>query len=213
MNKNLLALAALIVLTAPAVSFAQKLDRTKNWEVGDKLTFNWVLGGKAQRMVEEVMEVTDAEMHLGDKVGERTYDVKVLNPDFTYAKGICLSNGQACEFSPPYVFVAFPLEKGKKWSGTTTVTGETFISEVTYERSVDKVEKIKTAAGEFEAYRVSGSGRIKATDKAGKNPSNGKENNTDWFAVINGKLVPVKIEYKNSYGEKFTRELVASEMK
>ena len=31
--------------------------------------------------------------------------------------------------------------------------------------------------------------------------------------VISGKVVAVKSEYRNSYGEKFTRELVSAELK
>ncbi|MBX9961948.1 MAG: hypothetical protein K2Y35_02750 [Burkholderiales bacterium] len=213
MSKTLRLLAVMVACTFPLISSAQKLERTKNWEVGDKLTFNWVLSGKAQRMLEETVDVTETETKITYKVGDRSYDAMLSNKDMSYPKGICLSNGQACEFSPAYVWVTFPLEKGRKWSGTMKVTGETFISEVAYERTVEGIEKIKTAAGQFEAYRVSGSGRIKATDKNGTSPSTGKESNTDWFATINGKLVPVKTEYKNSYGERFTRELVAAEVK
>jgi hypothetical protein len=213
MNKKLWLIAGVVACVLPGMSSAQKLERTKNWEVGDKLTWNYVLNNKAPRMVEEVVQVTDADTRITYKVGDRTYDAALSNKDMTYPKGMCMSNGQACEFAPAYTFITFPLEKGKKWAGTMTVTGETFISELAYERSVDGLEKVKTAAGQFEAYKISGSARIKATDKNGKSPSTGKESNTDWFAVINGKLVPVKSEYKNSYGEKFTRELVAPEMK
>jgi len=213
MDKTLQLIIVGIACALPTISSAQRLDRTKNWDVGDKLTFNWVLNGKTQHMVEEVVGVTDADTRITYKIGDRSYDAALSNKDLSYPRGICMSNGQRCVFAPAYVWVTFPLEKGKRWSGSMIVNGETFVSQVEYERVVAGVEKVRTAAGQFDAYKVSGSGRIKATDKSGKNPSTGKESNTDWFAVINGKLVSVKSEYKNSYGEKFTRELVASEVK
>jgi hypothetical protein len=76
------------------MSSAQKLERTKNWEVGDKLTWNYVLNNKAQRMVEEVVEVTDADTRITYKVGDTTYDAALSNKDMTYPKGMCMSNGQ-----------------------------------------------------------------------------------------------------------------------
>lgn len=212
-NVKVLAGWAIAASIFPATVWSQKVETAKPWETGDRLTFNWVLNGKPVQLVEEVVNSADGRVGLRYQASGRTYDGQLGEGGLTYPKGICLANGQACDFSPAYEWIKLPLEKGTKWSGTMTVTGETFVAIVEYERVVEKVEKIKTAVGTFDAYRVASSGRIKATDKAGANPSKGKESGTDWLAVVNGKFVPVKNEYKNSYGEKFNRELTALEMK
>ncbi|HZR02369.1 MAG TPA: hypothetical protein VFA81_04250 [Burkholderiales bacterium] len=199
--------------SARAAGAATRLEQVKPWEVGDKFTYNWVVSGKPRKVVSEIVAADGATIMSKESTAGRSYDVLLSAQDMSYAKGVCLANGQACEFSPALVWVSLPLEPGKTWSGSTTVTGETFIADVSYERTVDKVETVKTAAGQFEAYKVISKGRIKSTDKNGANPSTGEERSTMWLATVNGKLVPVKIEYKNSYGERFSRELALAEVK
>ena len=213
MKRHLWVFALLAALLIPAVSSAQKLERTKNWEVGDKATWNYVLKGTSTRLVEEVVAVTDVETRRTLQFGERIYEAAVSTRDLSYLKGICLPNGQACEFSPGYAWVDFPLEKGRTWSGRMTVSGETFIAEIAYEMKVDGVEKIITPAGEFEAYRVSGSETIRSRGKTGAGPWYGTANFRYWLAAINGKVVVAKDEYMNSFAEQFTRVLVSAELK
>lgn len=207
MNRQLWFLAVLGALLMPSVSSAQELERTKNWEVGDKATWNYVYGGRSVRLVEEVVEVTDAEIRSTLRFGGRTYEQTLSTRDLSTLKGICFETGQTCEFSPREVWVDFPLEKGKRWSDRVTETGETFIVETTYQYNVEGVEKVNTPAGEFEAYRVSGSARISRSGVLRTG------NFTYWLAAINGKLVRVKDEYTNTFGPFFTRELVSAELK
>jgi hypothetical protein len=140
---------------------------------------------------------------------------QALSPrDLSLRKGICEPNGQSCTYSPAWVWVDFPLEKGKIWSATSIVTGETFIAEVAYQYKVEGVEKITTAAGQFDAYRISASERTTSRSKLSGSPiSHGTSSFTDWVASINGKVVVVKTEYENSFGERFTRELVSAELR
>lgn len=206
--------ALLAAILMPAVSSAQKLERTKNWEVGDKLTYNLVMGGRSMPLVEEVVEVTDAEIRMSQRAGYRTYEVAHSTRDLSRLKGVCFTNGQACQWSPGDVWADFPLEKGKRWSFTVTITGEAFISEQASERTVEAVEKIKTPAGEFEAYRVSAREQIKYRAKTETGTwYTGTAIFTYWLTSIKGKLVFLKNEYQNSFGATFTRELVSAELK
>ncbi len=213
MNKQLWFFALLAALLVPAVSSAQKLEQTKNWEVGDKVTWKYVLKGQTMRLVDEVVEVTDAEVRSLLKVGDRTLEQTLSPRDLSARKGICEPNGQACTFSPAWVWVDFPLEKGKTWSATSIVTGDTFISEVAYQYKVEGVEKITTPAGQFDAYRISGSERITSRSKGGAGPWYGTSSFTDWVASINGKVRVIKSEYRNTFGEVYTRELMSAELK
>lgn len=203
-------LAALLI---PAVSSAQKLERTRNWEVGDKLTYNLVMKGRPMRMVEQVLEVTDAEIRMTLLAGDRTYDAALSARDMSRVRGLCQGSGQACTWLPGDVWAAFPLETGKSWSFTMTVTNEGYVTEVASERKVEAVETVDTPAGQFKAYRVSGAESLTSMSKEGKGPYRGMATMTYWLASIKGKLVLVNWEYSNSFGENFTRELQAAELK
>jgi hypothetical protein len=72
---------------------------------------------------------------------------------------------------------------------------------------VDKIEKIKVPAGEFETYKISYSGRIADTNV------HGTEDGAEWFTVVSGKLCLVKVEYHNSIGEVATMELTSVSFK
>jgi hypothetical protein len=210
MNKKLLALA--IILLVPAWSWAQKMERPKDPEVGDTIVRNWILNNKAQQITQTVQAVTDTEIQESQRVGDKTFDLILPRSNLAVSKAMCESNGQPCSFAPAIEWAAFPLEKGKKWAGTTTVTGDTFTAEVTYERKVEAIERVKTPAGEYEGFRIAFTGRIKGKDSKGASFS-GKEDGKIWVGVISGKPVPLKSEYRNSFGEKYTTELVSASLK
>jgi hypothetical protein len=205
--RTALLVAIALAASAPGIVAAQKLEQARNVEPGDKIQFNWVLNGKAQAFEEEWNSANGDEAVGVQRTGGK--EIPLVAPKVgTVSQATCLSNGQPCTFSPPVNFMELPLEKGKKWQQAFTVKGETFTSQVESEWQVDKVEKVKTAAGEFEAFRISHKGRIRGTDAKGSAFS-GKEDGRYWVATVSGKLAVVKIEYRNSFGEKFTREATA----
>jgi len=208
--KKWLGLAVIVLL--PAWSWAQKMERPKDPEVGDKIVLNWVLNNKAQLTTWEVKAVTDTEIHESQTVGAKSFDLVLSRSNLAVSKAMCESNGQACTFAPATEWIAFPLEKGKKWKGATTVKGETFTADVEYERRVEGIDKIKTAAGEYEGFRISSTGRIKGKDSKGA-AFGGKEDGTVWVGLIAGKPVVLKSEYRNSFGDKSTMELQSAELK
>lgn len=210
-NRSLIALLSTALLSGFVV--AQPPEPHENWKVGDRLTFDWVRNGESKTIIDNVLAVTDSEVCYQSKVGDRTYDSALSVPSMAYAKGMCLANGQSCDFSPAYVWVQQPMAQGKTWSGSTQVTGETFIADVKYERTVEGIEMIKTPAGQFDAWKVSISGRIKVKEKIGGGESSAREEATDWIARINGRTVTVRTEYENTYGERFSRELLSVELK
>ena len=206
---SMVAVAA--TLAVPGIAGAQKLEQLKLPDPGDKIQFNWVLNGKAQAMEEEWLSV-DGDGATGvQRTGGKEYKLVVPKAG-SVSEGICLANGQPCTFSPAVTIIDLPLEKGRKWQQTFVVKGETFTVDVEAEWQVDKVEKVKTPAGEFEAFRISHKGRIKGKDAKGAAFS-GKEDGRYWLATVNGKTFLAKTEYRNSFGEKFTREATAVALK
>jgi hypothetical protein len=213
MNKSFWFCALLATCLVPGVSAAQTMERTKNWDVGDKMTYNLVMNGQPMRLVEEVMEIASTEIRVIQQVDGRTYQAAHSTGDLSRVRGMCFTNGEACEWMPGDVWADFPLQRGKSWSFKVTVTGETFISEQTSERKVVGFETVKTAAGEFQAFKVFAVEKIRFRPNTGAATWNeGTANFTYWLTTINGKLVFLKNEYKNSFGRTFTRELVSAEL-
>jgi hypothetical protein len=204
------ATVAALALFAPT-GWAQKLDTAKLVEPGDKVVSNWVLNNKSQHVEEEYSAAQGGGVEGVQRAGGKEFRL-VLPGVGQVSEGICLANGQRCTFTPAVPLVEFPLEKGRKWNAQYTVKGETFTADLAAERKVDKIEKVKVPAGEFEAYRISHSARIKGTDAKG-NVFSGKEDSREWYAVVNGKLLLVKVDYRNSFGEKFVREVVSVALK
>lgn len=186
---------------------AQKVESVTPWDVGDKASYTWVLGPKTLTLDEEVTESGAGTVKLVNRTAQRSFDVVVQWAPLRVTAGPCLSNGQQCTFGEGIVGFDLPAEKGRKWSTTFNVTGETFTADVVQERVVDRLEKVKTPAGEFETFKVNFVGRIKGKDAKGASFT-GKEDGSEWFAILpSGKLVLVKVVYRNSFGEKAAREI------
>jgi hypothetical protein len=212
MNKEFWFCALVAACLMPAVSPAQKMERTKNWEAGDKMTYNLVMNGQPMRLVEEVVEIASTQIRVMQQLDGRTYQAAHSTGDLSRVKGVCFTNGEACEWTPGDVWAEFPLQRGKSWSFKVTVTGETFVSEQTSERKVVGFETVKTPAGEFQAFKIFAVERIRFRPNAQTTWNEGTANFTYWLTTINGKLVFLKNEYENSFGRTFTRELVSAQL-
>jgi hypothetical protein len=105
-----------------------------------------------------------------------------------------------------------PPEKGKKWTTSFSVTGDNFTADVIQERKVEGFEKLRVPAGEYEAVRISFTAPIVSTNGKGEKFT-GKEEGTEWWAFASGRPLFLKITYRNSFGEKFSRELIFASLK
>lgn len=205
--------AALSLFGVYGTPQAQSVERATPWETGDKVTYTGKLGSKEARMEHEVVSSDDVRINIAERVSGRNFDLHVDANTMDISRGMCLSNGQQCLFEPGIHLIDMPLQKGKKWNNDFTVKGETFTAQIKQERVVEKLEKVKVAAGEFEAFRIAAKSRIQGLDKSG-NSFAGSESMTEWWALMpSGKAVQIKIEYRNSFGEKANREASAVALK
>lgn len=207
-----LALSIAALMLGSGAVWAQKVERFVPWDVGDKAVWKWVMSGKTQQLEEVFTQVSDTEIVGTQKAAGKEFQVAIAMPGFALTKGICITNGEPCVFSPGMQLLEAPLEKGKRWSTSFTATGTTFSSNVVQERQVDKVEKIRVPAGEFETYKVSVRGRINGVDPKGTAYS-GKEEITEWWAFLSGKPKVIRVDYRNSFGEKASLELISLSIK
>jgi len=203
----------LTLLLAWAPACAQKLDLTRTWEVGDRLTYNMAIRGRSAMLVEEVLTVNDREIRLAQYMGERLYDAALAANGMARVRGMCHGAQQACNWAPAEVWADFPLEPGKTWSQRLVVHSDTLVTDVVVERKVEEMETVATLAGRFEAYRVSATERFAARRRDGRRAAEGMASMTYWVAAISDKPVVVKWEYRSSTGERFERELVSAALR
>ncbi len=197
----------------PGIVAAQKVESAKDREPGDKASWKYVWNNKASTLEETWTALTDDEMIGVHKVDGKEYEIVLArSPSYQLKKMRCLTIGQRCTYSPGFSFVQFPLEKGNKWTTSSSVTGETFIAEVVNERTVERVETLRTPAGDFETYKITGVGSVRSKNSKGE-VYVGKESETDWVAIVSGKMLVVKAVYKNTFGESFSLDLISASFK
>ena len=212
-NRIAILLTALALLQIYGIACAQKMEAPKNREPGDRAVFNVTVNGKTQVMEENWIGLTDDEMVGMQKYAGKEFAVVVSkSPEYQLRKLPCYGGPQQCSYSPGLQYINFPLEKGKKWTVATTVAGETFTAELTQERVVERIETVRTPAGEFEVYKVAFSGRVRGKDSKGL-PFSEREEGANWFALVSGKMITVKTEFKSSSGTRLAIELISASFK
>jgi len=200
----------LAALLSGALACAQRLDQPgTTFQPGDRLVYDWVRNGKAQVLEEEWLAPEGEDLRAVQKVGGKRFEVSVARDSNVIKRMMCMANGQACTFSPGMEFARFPLEVGKRWTASYTLRGETFNAQVTQERIVEAVEKVKVPAGELAAFKLAYTGRMRGTARW-IIPFSGTEEGAEWVTVIGGRLVFARVTYRNSFGDNATLELVST---
>jgi hypothetical protein len=206
------ALALVLGLCAVGQVAAQKLEHPKALEIGDTAVWSYVLKGTALPFEERVVAVTDTEIRSTLRVGDRTFDAAVATRDFSSLRGMSLASGEANVYSAPYAWFEFPLEAGKAWSGKTTSTEASYTCTLSYQTTVDGTERVTVPAGQFDAFKLSGTEFIKCISKYGA-PNLATSKYSYWVASVKDKVVMVKNEYHDSFGRSWSRELVSVDFK
>jgi len=201
-----LTLAALLLL--PCLSIAQTMQPTKQLEVGDKATFRYTNHNKTETMTQEVVAVTGTEIRMLETRGPKRVDLVYDSSQYGFKQYICWPLPELCKFSPPNKYAIFPLEKGKKWTVTNHVVGETFEADLEKKHKVGQLEKVKVPAGEFMAFKITFSGKVKGKNNKGAS-FRITEKATYWYALINGKALMIKVKYSSTNGDKLTKELTS----
>jgi hypothetical protein len=103
----------------------------------------------------------------------------------TVAKIVTKDGSRLVEFKPRSPTLSFPLQVGKKWEGDydgyRAAAGTSWKSHVTCEAKA--FETVKTAAGEFPAYRID------CQDAWESTPFHGVADSTSWYAPKVGNIV------------------------
>jgi hypothetical protein len=181
----LLLMTLTVVIFVPAVSVAaENNDSTPiaprpTWTEGSSWRYDYVENGQKNWALHRyigVVEENGAKYHLVQTNYWRFY----FDFDFNLVRKVHVKRGVTSQYDPPFADFSWPLHVGKKWTQRTTRSGAEFFArteEWTFE--VVKYEKVKTAAGEFDAFRI----RAKRTD------SGDPMDKEYWYAPAVGRII------------------------
>jgi len=196
------------VLFSSLYAFAQEIGEYEDFKPGDVLTYSTKAEGKAGEYIFSFTEVQD-----GAVKGVTTFMGKKMqfeSPAHGYlGKEFCLAEVAECQWTPPAKLFDKNdklNDKSKMFTRVDIKGTDTAYAEEELSNTVEKIEKIKVPAGEFNAFKVKTTGTIKAVLKNGKTYP-GTLNMTTWYGVVNQRMVMIKREYTNSFKGDFMQEL------
>jgi hypothetical protein len=198
----------LIYFLLSSCSHAQALfSSTSLHEPGDKLSYSLKTGG-ANKIIQ--IEYVFTEVSESELIGYQIRDGKVM-PVKTAQYGIatydmCWDVGQNCIFDPPMRLFDRNIKLADQWVNRFKVTAEDFVSNVTQEVKVIKQEKVSLKFGDFDAYKIEMKSKFNGTTSKGQS-FNGTDAAEFWVAAVDNKMTLVKMNYSNSFKDKFSAEL------
>ena len=98
------------------------------------------------------------------------------------------------------------IKVGDEWSQSFKVLGETFSSDAAQEVKVTKQEKITIQIDEFDAFKIVAKAKFKGATTKGETFS-GNETIDLWVGNVSNKTVLLKMNFSNSFQEKWSIEL------
>ena len=201
MKASCVAFVSLTVLAT--ASYAEEKPRIENppkFSVGDRWIFKQTDIAKRQEPVTFSNEVKEADDNVAWLYGKNSrgefwwkYDVKrallieryQIDPQDPDKRGKVTftrdeKNG---------IRVQFPLEVGKSYPVTDYWSGNGFSGDRQFKVTVKSYEKVKTGAGEFDAYRIVSSGFWNAT-----NGTSGSYDVEEWYAPATKRIVKFEVK-------------------
>ncbi len=177
------------------------------WKQGQSCTFEYNHNGKKAVRTERATQVEGDKVVLNLSGDGGSVDM-VVDGD-RVQNGISIVDGQPLRFEPGSKWIDYPMQPGSTWKDDKKVLGETFTSDSKGTWKVGEWEKVRVPAGEYRALKVVLNETFQGQTKAGKGFS-GSGTFSYWIAPeVN---CPVKLEYRNSFGEKGVRLLKTADM-
>lgn len=187
-------------------TYATPLPEFEEFAVGDKLTYQTRADGRSSSHTFTFSESNPAGVKGTVEIGGQKMTFEA--PAHGYlGRELCLAQVMTCEWTPPVKMFDRTLKINDSWNATTVVnTGKKILVDEVLQSKVERADRVKVPAGEFDALLVLVSGTIKATTERG-DVYKGTLKMRTWFGVVNKRLVLIKRDYENSFGDTFTQEL------
>lgn len=148
-----------------------------------------------------VIESVDADAIVGSENGQPLR----LTPDLNPVESPLLKQSGT-------ELLRFPLRVGQQWTHVAQVQFKDNGSraQVASQVRVEAWERVRVAAGEFDAFRLVAQGTIHGTSYAGSGQLRGETRTTYWYAPAAKAIV--KMNNRNTYRGESTVELVSYEL-
>lgn len=202
--------AAAPASSPPQQQAVRALARPAN-AVGDVCYYDRTIGYKKMRETRTLTSMTDDKFvwDIQTDTGIRgVLEAQVVDSGFLVTRDVSWANGQNVTIAPGYKWISFPAEPGQAWDVKTDFKGQTFSGMVEDEIKIDKWEKVKVPAGEFNALRMNFKSAYWNAPRKGDRPDV-KGHMTLWTSPET-KCLLVELKFSNSVGERGTTRLVGS---
>jgi len=176
-----------------------------DYKQGDTCTFQISQNGRKVVATETITQVADGRVTVA-LVGDDGSQREILVDRDRVAKSVSLVDGQQLRFEPPSKWIDLPLQPGSAWTDSKVVIGETFRADNKAHVQATGWETVRVPAGEFRALKVVFKETFQGQTTKGEK-FNGSGQFTYWIAP--GVKCLLKQEYRNSFGESGSSQLVA----
>lgn len=201
--------------TAPAsgttgIQEARALERPVN-AVGDVCYYERTIGYKKMKETRTLTSITDEKFvwDIQTDTGIKgVLETSVVDNRYVVTRDVSWANGQNVSIAPGYNWISFPAAPGQNWAVKTDFKGQTFNGTVEDEIKIEKWEKVKVPAGEFDALRMTFKSEYWNLPRKGTKPD--VRGNMTLWATPAHKCLFVELKFSNSVGERGTTRLVAS---
>lgn len=195
----------LLLCLLPLQLFAQALGNFEPFEAGDVLVYSVNANGNLKKLEYNFVTVDKngvaGKVIYGDKEGEFKSSGLGLQE-----KDVALNNGQIFLRTPAVKIFEPGLQVGSKWNDVFEAKGEALTAQVIRQSQASKIEKVKLKFGEYDAVLIADNSVLQGINNKSEVFS-GKSTAKIWIGVVNNRMLVVKYEYQNSFGEKFVQEL------
>jgi hypothetical protein len=160
-------------------------------KVGDVAVYSVELRAD-KRTTEETVTITSVDQtHIKSKHVRPDRQPPEIEGVRTLDWATVVSGSNGTRYDPPIVSVKFPLAVGDAWKSSFLAEGSTFKSKSDVDYKVVSMEKVKTQAGEFDAFKIESKGWINGVSWSGSVRTEG----VSWYAPSLGRFV--RSEYRD----------------
>jgi hypothetical protein len=196
----------ILFFTLPIQLFAQALGNFEPFESGDVIVYSVNVNGAVKKL-----EYTYSNVNANTATGKVVYGdlvgvFKSSGIGFEDAN-LALGDGTFFANSPPLKLFESELNVGSKWNNVYEATSETLKIQVIQQVMVSKIEKVKLKIGEFDAALITHNDLYQGVNNKGEVFSGKSTASKYWIGVVNNRMLVLKREYQNSFGQKVAQEL------
>jgi hypothetical protein len=197
----------ILFFTLPIQLFAQALGNFEPFEAGDVIVYSVTVNGAVKKLeytFDNVNAITaTGKVVFGDLVREfKSSGLGLVDSGFGAGyDGAFFTN------SPPNKMFEPEIMVGGKWNNSYEARSDTVTVQVIQQVMVSKIEKVKLKIGEFDAALITHNDLYQGANNKGEVFSGKSTASKYWIGVVNNRMLVLKREYQNSFGQKAIQEL------